>query len=402
MNGTATRSEPERARRILSVGVLAFRLASFAWMLIANLLATTPLHRPALAWTAMAITGVWTLWLASSRERPDTVLWIDLALSCGLVVVSGLVVAKNGPSGRLFFATTYPASTALAWGAARGRGAGIAAGATLSVALFVNRLVSGYGLADFNAERILSLLNGAVYYLLAGGAAGVVSSALDRSATQLRVAMDDAIRAREHAARLAQHKALARAIHDSVLQALAFINKRARELGEQGAAPPSEILRLAEIAGEQEHQLRALILREPQDAPEGSASLRDALEAAAGSVSGLVLTVSATGPLWLPASDLDQLMAAVHQAVDNVVEHSAAARAAIFAEQEDGWVTVSVRDDGRGFVYNEEQLRAESKAGMLGSMKGRIEDLGGRMRVHTAPGAGTEVELRIPVRAVRA
>ncbi len=57
---------------------------------------------------------------------------------------------------------------------------------------------------------------------------------------------------------------------------------------------------------------------------------------------------------------------------------------------------VSVRDDGCGFIYSEEQLRAEGKVGMLGSMKGRIEDLGGKMKVHTAPGAGTEVEFRVP------
>jgi signal transduction histidine kinase len=34
-------------------------------------------------------------------------------------------------------------------------------------------------------------------------------------------------------------------------------------------------------------------------------------------------------------------------------------------------------------------------------MKGRIEDLGGKMRVLTAPGAGTEVEFRLPLREDR-
>lgn len=34
---------------------------------------------------------------------------------------------------------------------------------------------------------------------------------------------------------------------------------------------------------------------------------------------------------------------------------------------------------------------------MLGSMKGRIEGLGGSMRVRTAPGRGTEVEFRVPM-----
>jgi signal transduction histidine kinase len=35
---------------------------------------------------------------------------------------------------------------------------------------------------------------------------------------------------------------------------------------------------------------------------------------------------------------------------------------------------------------------------MLKSMKGRVEDLGGAMLVHTMAGSGTEVEFRLPIR----
>jgi signal transduction histidine kinase len=59
-------------------------------------------------------------------------------------------------------------------------------------------------------------------------------------------------------------------------------------------------------------------------------------------------------------------------------------------------VTVSVRDDGVGFVYDEEQLSRDGKAGMLKSMKGRAEELGGRMTVDTRPGKGTEIEFKVP------
>jgi signal transduction histidine kinase len=69
----------------------------------------------------------------------------------------------------------------------------------------------------------------------------------------------------------------------------------------------------------------------------------------------------------------------------------------VFAEAEHGWVTISLRDDGRGFDYDEDRLRADGKVGMLKSMKGRVEELGGRMRVETAPGEGTEIEFRVPV-----
>jgi signal transduction histidine kinase len=49
-------------------------------------------------------------------------------------------------------------------------------------------------------------------------------------------------------------------------------------------------------------------------------------------------------------------------------------------------------------VYDEDALRADGKAGVLKSMKGRVEDLGGAMQVTSAQGKGTEIELSVPVR----
>ena len=64
---------------------------------------------------------------------------------------------------------------------------------------------------------------------------------------------------------------------------------------------------------------------------------------------------------------------------------------------ETGEVVVSIRDDGVGFDYDEETLRREGRLGVLRSMKGRIEELGGSMSVHSAPGRGTEIEFHLPV-----
>jgi signal transduction histidine kinase len=108
------------------------------------------------------------------------------------------------------------------------------------------------------------------------------------------------------------------------------------------------------------------------------------------------VTVGATGALWLPARHVEELAAAVRQALDNVVEHAGATRVAVFAEEDAGAVVVTVRDDGRGFRYDERQLLAEGKIGLAKSIKGRTEQLGGTMAVTSRPGAGTEVELRVP------
>ena len=105
--------EPERARRTLSGGVLLFRWVAFVWMLLLNVARPDSFRRPVLAWAGIGAAGLWTVWLTRTRgkELPGT-LRIDLAMSVGLILSSGLVVAKGGVQGPgLFYATAYPVST---------------------------------------------------------------------------------------------------------------------------------------------------------------------------------------------------------------------------------------------------------------------------------------------------
>jgi signal transduction histidine kinase len=392
-------SEPDRARRNLAAGIVVVRWTFLALMTV--LAATSGRFRfPAAAWLIVGAVAAWTVWLTVNVGREgNAVLWLDLALGGGVILASALATEPGRVVGSApFFATGYPASAALLWGAVRGPGGGLLAGGTLATALVLSRPVNGVGLDEMSGGQVAALVNGVVYFLAAGGAAGVVSRLLERSSRELRAATEEALRARERAARLAERESLARDIHDSVLQALALVHKRGRELAERDAVAGAEVGSLADVAGEQERALRAMIMREPDEAPSGTVSLRDALERAAREVGDIAVTVSAVGLIFLPARTVEHLQAAVRQALHNVVQHAAASRVAMFAEAEDGWVSVSVRDDGCGFRYDESALLREGKAGMLRSMKGRVEDLGGAMRVVSAPGAGTEVEFRIPVR----
>jgi len=384
--------------RGLWLGILAYRWAAYAWMVLLAFLSRANLQRPLLAWTAIVVAGAWSAWLTATRgwERA-AVRWVDLGLSTGLILVSGLAMNEGGVvRGLPFFATSYPVSAAMTVGAASGVSAGLWSGIVLGIALVLSRRLNGIPFGELRAEHWIAIGNGAAYYLSAGGAVGLVNRLMSRSAADLRRASDEAARERDRAVRLAERESLGREIHDSVLQALAVVTKRGRELSAQPVVPGDEVRGLADLANQQERALRALIQRPPDEPPDGTVALRTILEASAFGIRDVPVSVTTVDPIWLPSSAADELSAAVRQALDNVAHHARASSATVFAEPDNGDIVITVRDDGTGFVYDEGRLRREGKLGLLGSMKGRIEELGGSMRVDSAPGRGTEVEFRLP------
>jgi signal transduction histidine kinase len=86
------------------------------------------------------------------------------------------------------------------------------------------------------------------------------------------------------------------------------------------------------------------------------------------------------------------------ECVHNTVRHSGCTSAKILLGIHGGMLVMTVRDNGRGF---DPSARFEGQG--LASMRFRIENLGGRFDVRSAPGAGTEVRVEIPIgRAHRA
>lgn len=391
-------SAPERSSRTLIRGVLVFRWVWLAWMSVVAFMDAGDFRRAGLAWTSIGIAGAWTAWVTvSSRRWDQATLWADLVVCGWLIAASALVVFEGEVVDRPFFATGYPLTAALSWGVRRGPRGGLGAGAALGLVLIATRPLNGVSLDELPAREIRDLVSGIINYLVAGGAVGFVSMLLVRSARALQEATGELVRERERAARLAERESLAREIHDSVLQVLALIHKKGRELAGGAEVPPAEVARLSELAEQQEVELRSLILRDPERVPEGTTSLRGDLESLARKVEEVDVAVSCVGPLWVDRRVGEELVAAVRQALANVVEHAGASKATVFAEEDGGRLHVSVRDDGVGFVYDEDALRADGKAGMLKSMKGRVEDLGGTMNVTSATGEGTEIELIVPV-----
>ncbi|HVF52480.1 MAG TPA: ATP-binding protein [Actinomycetota bacterium] len=385
--------------RSLVAGAIVFRWVWLLWMAGLAVMGRHELIRVEIAWASIGAAAAWTLWLTLTRSSWNgAIMAFDVALCGWLILASGLVV-KDGDviSGRPFFATGYPLSAPLLWGAWRGPAAGALTAAVLSIAHVLTRPLNGVTLDELSPGQVQNLTGAMLNYFVGGLAVGFVARMLGRSAEAVALANEEALHERELRARLSERETLARAIHDSVLQALALVHKRGKELAASGHIEPSAVAELAATAGRQEEELRALILRTPQDAPSGRSSLRDAVEEIARGVESVEVVVSATGPLWMEAFAVEEITAAVRQTLDNVVEHADATKVNIFIEEDGGESVVSIRDDGAGFDYDEGMLEREGKVGMLKSMKGRIVDLGGSMSVATQPGRGTEIEFRVPV-----
>lgn len=390
--------EIEPGMKGLWLGVLVYRWLSLAWMTVLTFVRWDDLDRQVLAAVALAVTVAWNAWLTATRgwERPLD-RWFDVALAFILLPISGYVMQPGEAGGGVvpFFAASYPASAVLTVGTASGVVPGLAAAGVLTVGLYLSRLTNEIP-PGLTGDQWANLGNGAVYYFAAGGVTGTVSRVLTRSARERSLAIEEAARERERAARLAERDAFGRRLHDSVLQTLAMIDKRGREAARQPTVPAEQVRALVGLAADQERALRALLNQGPEAPDPGVATLGSALRSAAAGITAVPVTITTISDPQLAASHLEELAAAVRQSLENVVEHARANTVTVFGEEVDGDIVVTIRDDGVGFTYDEDELTNAGKLGLLGSVKGRIETLGGTMRVETAPGRGTEIELRIP------
>ena len=167
-------------------------------------------------------------------------------------------------------------------------------------------------------------------------------------------------------------------LHDSVLQTLALVQKRADD--------PRAV---AQLARRQERELRHWLF----DRTSGEAgTLRAALEAAASEVEeahGASVDVVAVGDRELD-DRCSALVAAAREAMVNAAKH-AGGSVSVYAESEGDRTKVFVRDRGAGF---EPAAVPADRRGIAESIVGRMERHGGRAAVHSSP-EGTEVELEL-------
>jgi signal transduction histidine kinase/phage shock protein PspC (stress-responsive transcriptional regulator) len=194
--------------------------------------------------------------------------------------------------------------------------------------------------------------------------------------------VNDLTAERRERIRSQERSELAAHLHDSVLQTLALIQRRADS--------PTDVLRLARS---QERELRSwLYARRDDMGVEGT--LAGAVEAAAADVEerhGLPVEVVTVGDC--PLDDrLESMVRAAREAMVNASKFSGVDHVDVFVEVEGDDVTVFVRDTGVGF-----DLAAvpEDRRGVAESIVGRMARHGGHATIRSAPGEGTEVALSL-------
>ena len=89
-----------------------------------------------------------------------------------------------------------------------------------------------------------------------------------------------------------------------------------------------------------------------------------------------------------------ELFRILQEAFSNARKHARAERVSLSFEKEDSLVRIRIQDTGKGF--DPSQPVGEGHFG-LRFMRERAEQIGGSLRVDSAPGEGTCVVLEIPV-----
>jgi signal transduction histidine kinase len=223
----------------------------------------------------------------------------------------------------------------------------------------------------------LGVLVGTVLFV--GGFLVIFAPWWIRTLRELSTERRERVRAQERAD-MAAH------VHDSVLQTLSLIQK--------AAGDPREVVRLARS---EERELRHWLFdperlgrhgQRPESLAEAAAVIEREVEDSYGV--GVEFIIVGDCPM---DDGVAALVGACHAATVNAAKWSGCEQVAVFIEVEPGTVSAYVRDVGIGF---EPALVPDDRQGIACSMVERMERVGGSVTVQSAPGAGTEVELKLP------
>lgn len=339
--------------------------------------------RPWVAVLALGVVVAWSLLLLVYRRRSRRIVVAEVVIAVVAILATPLADGMAAVTAGQFTLPTVWAAGSVAGAAVVG---GLRGGALAALAIAVADLVEIAGRpSDTTIHNIVILV---LLGTLIGLAVDLARSGLVRE--------EQVLLERE---RLRERERIARVVHDGVLQSLAYIHRRGSELG-------GDADELAVLAADQERALRRFVsgAGAPGEAPldlHGDDGAEVDLRLAVTAHERPLVTVAVPAdPLLVDPQVARELDAALTAVLDNVAKHAGdGAHAWVLLEGDADGVELTVRDDGVGAELAEVHAAAgRGRMGVSGSIRGRVEDLGGSATWTTRPGGGCTVRIVVPRR----
>ncbi|MGW1956634.1 sensor histidine kinase [Streptomyces sp. NPDC001920] len=390
--------------------VFGFRLAMIALAAPAALLNAAPGFGTRLVGTSVVITFMGSYALFRDWERFGPLLLRHPTLLAADTLFTSLLLLSAGPDTTLAYVSVCtPLLAGIVYGY---RGAAVFASAQsliLLLAYAINREAQeGSGLAEKLLLPGFCVITGALGSSLRGLMLrfGTATEAL--TTVRARLAVAEAVS--EERARLA------REMHDSVAKTLHGVALAADGLARSAASPspdPGRLARQAELvsraarrAAAESRELLADLRHEsaPDLAMDLGAELATRTQAFRTRTGMRATYARASGEALPPVSPAvaRQLLTIAEEAMENAHRHARATRVEVRAVVEDGVLSLTVRDDGRGLPPGTtlDHLRRTGHFGLVG-MSERAASVGARVQVGGGGQAcGTEVRVELPLAAL--
>lgn len=253
---------------------------------------------------------------------------------------------------------------------------GLAFAARVAVGVVLVALAGGYVITQDRGWGALADLAVAVVAALLGVAL-ILGPWLYKLVTDLDEERRERVRSQERAD-VAAH------LHDSVLQTLALLQKN-----------PGDPAQVATLARRQERELRSWLFGTDNTIGDRFAATVRAAAVEVEDDHRIPVEVVVVGDVAMDP-DVAALVRATREAIVNAAKHAHVDRIDVYAETDGTVAEVFVRDRGLGF---DPDHIPQDRMGLRGSIIDRVERHGGSVTIRSAPGEGTEIALRMPVRS---
>jgi signal transduction histidine kinase len=110
-----------------------------------------------------------------------------------------------------------------------------------------------------------------------------------------------------------------------------------------------------------------------------------------------VIEIDGLNDLFPPEAQI-MIYRIFQECLTNITKHAEAKEVSLWIREQDGQVTVTLEDDGKGFDVNEVLNREATRRGLgLAALDERARMLGGTLKIQSRLGEGTRITCNIPV-----